>query len=67
MLARKTLNHNDPRCLCGKPLGAELDPGEEAAIASARRLNSTLLIVNDIAGRGLARRMDLTITGTQRF
>jgi predicted nucleic acid-binding protein len=47
-----------------KLLGAELDPGEAAAIALARRLNSDLLIVDDMAGRRLARRLGLSITGT---
>ena len=47
-----------------KLLLAELDPGEAAAIALARRLNSNLLIVDDMAGRRLARRLGLTITGT---
>ena len=47
-----------------KLLGAELDPGEAAAIALARRLNSDLLILDDMAGRRLAQRLGLTITGT---
>ncbi|MGB5735786.1 MAG: hypothetical protein WBM40_15230, partial [Thiohalocapsa sp.] len=35
-----------------------------AAIALAYRLNSPLLIVDDMAGRRLAKRLGLTITGT---
>jgi predicted nucleic acid-binding protein len=38
-----------------KLLGAELDPGEAAAIALARRLNSDLLILDDMAGRRLSK------------
>jgi predicted nucleic acid-binding protein len=45
-------------------LVAELDPGEAAAIALARRLNSDLLIIDDLAARRVARRLGLTITGT---
>lgn len=45
-------------------LMAEVDRGEAAAIALARRLNSELLIVDDMAGRRFARRLGLTITGT---
>jgi predicted nucleic acid-binding protein len=45
-------------------LRAEIDPGESAAIALARRINSDLLIVDDMAGRRLAQRMGLTVTGT---
>lgn len=45
-------------------LMGEVDPGEAAVIALARRLNSELLIVDDMAGRRLARRLGLTITGT---
>lgn len=45
-------------------LSADLDPGEAAPIALGRRLNSELLIVDDMAGRRMARRLGLTITGT---
>jgi predicted nucleic acid-binding protein len=45
-------------------LMAEIDQGEAAAIALVRRLSSELLIVDDIAGRRLARRLGLAITGT---
>lgn len=45
-------------------LRAELDPGEAAAIALARRQNSNLLILDDMAGRRVARLLALTITGT---
>jgi predicted nucleic acid-binding protein len=45
-------------------LSAQVDRGEAAAIALARRLNSPLLIVDDMAGRRLAKRLGLTITGT---
>lgn len=47
-----------------KLLLAELDPGEAAAIALARRLNSTLLIVDDMTARCIAQRLGLRITGT---
>jgi hypothetical protein len=47
-----------------KLLLAELDPGEAAAIALPRRRNSNLLILDDKAGRRIARRLGLTITGT---
>lgn len=43
---------------------AEVDLGEAAAIALVQRLGSELLIIDDIAGRLLARRLGLTITGT---
>ncbi|MBK5931961.1 hypothetical protein [Halochromatium salexigens] len=43
---------------------AEVDLGEAAAIALAQRLGSELLIIDDMAGRLLARRLELTITGT---
>jgi predicted nucleic acid-binding protein len=42
----------------------KIDRGESAAIALARRINSDLLIVDDMAGRRLARRLGLAITGT---
>jgi len=45
-------------------LMAEIDLGESAAIALARRINSELLIVDDMAGRRLAQQLGLTITGT---
>jgi len=45
-------------------LTEELDPGEAAAIALAKRVKSELSIVGDMAGRRLARRLGLTITGT---
>jgi predicted nucleic acid-binding protein len=45
-------------------LSAEVDRGEAAAIALARQLNSPLLILDDMAGRRLAKRLGLTITGT---
>ena len=45
-------------------LSAEVDRGEAAAITLARQLNSSLLIVDDMAGRHLAKRLGLTITGT---
>ncbi len=45
-------------------LSAEVDRGEAAAIALARRLDSPLLIVDDMAGRRLATRLGLKITGT---
>jgi predicted nucleic acid-binding protein len=47
-----------------KLLTEELDPGEAAAIALAKRVNSELLIVDDMVGRRLARRLGLAITGT---
>lgn len=43
---------------------AEVDLGEAAAIALAQRLGSELLIIDDMAGRRLARRLGLAITGT---
>ena len=45
-------------------LVAELDPGEAAAIALAHRIDSKLLIVDDMAGRRVARRLGLTVIGT---
>jgi predicted nucleic acid-binding protein len=45
-------------------LSADVDCGEAAAIALAKRCNSPLLIVDDMAGRRLAKRLGLTITGT---
>lgn len=42
----------------------EVDAGEAAAIALARHNDSELLIIDDMAGRRLARRLGLTITGT---
>jgi len=47
-----------------KVLATELDPGEAAAIALALRLDSDLLIIDDMAGRRVARRLGLAITGT---
>lgn len=46
------------------PLLADLDPGEAAVIALGRRLNSELLIVDDLAGRRMAGRLGLAVTGT---
>jgi hypothetical protein len=43
---------------------AEVDRGEAAAIALAHRVGSKLLIIDDMAGRSLARRLELAITGT---
>jgi predicted nucleic acid-binding protein len=43
---------------------AEVDPGEAAAIALARCSGSDLLIIDDMAGRRLAQRLGLSITGT---
>ncbi|EIC22835.1 putative nucleic acid-binding protein [Thiorhodovibrio frisius] len=45
-------------------LTAEIDPGEAAAIALARRIGSELLIMDDQAGRRFAQRVGLTVTGT---
>lgn len=45
-------------------LTTEVDVGEAAAIALASRLGADLSIVDDMAGRRLARRLGLTITGT---
>lgn len=42
----------------------EVDAGEAAAIALARHHSSELLIIDDMAGRRLARRLGLSITGT---
>jgi predicted nucleic acid-binding protein len=45
-------------------LAQEVDAGEAAAIALARYHDSELLIIDDMAGRRLARRLGLTMTGT---
>lgn len=45
-------------------LSAEIDPGEAAAIALARRIRSELLIIDDQAGRRFAQRLGLKVTGT---
>jgi predicted nucleic acid-binding protein len=45
-------------------LAQEVDAGEAAAIGLARHHNSELLIIDDMAGRRLARRLGLTMTGT---
>ncbi len=42
----------------------ELDAGEAAAIALAQEHGSDLLIIDDMAGRRLARKLGLRITGT---
>ena len=43
---------------------AEVDLGEAAAIALARRTDCDLLIIDDMAGRRLARRLRVPVTGT---
>lgn len=45
-------------------LSEEVDSGEAAAIATASRNQARLLIIDDMAGRRLAQRLKLTITGT---
>jgi predicted nucleic acid-binding protein len=45
-------------------LTSEVDRGEAAAIALARQVSSELLIIDDMAGRRLAQKLGLTITGT---
>ncbi len=42
----------------------EVDAGEAAAIGLERRHGSELLMIEDMAGRRLARRLGLSITGT---
>lgn len=45
-------------------LEAEVDAGEAAAIALALQTKSDLLIIDDLAGRRSASRLNLNITGT---
>jgi uncharacterized protein len=42
----------------------ELDLGERAAIALAKRIEAELLLIDEIAGREEARRRSLRVTGT---
>lgn len=45
-------------------LAAAVDKGEASAIALALEMTDCLLIIDDLKGRKLARRLGLTITGT---
>lgn len=45
-------------------LAAEVDAGEAAAIALSQQVNADLLLIDDMAGRRLAQRLGLKITGT---
>ena len=45
-------------------LSLEVDPGEASAIAMAAEYQPSLLIIDDLKGRKLAKRLNLAITGT---
>jgi predicted nucleic acid-binding protein len=47
-----------------KAIAAEVDKGEASAISLALELQPSLLIIDDLKGRKLAHRLNLTFTGT---
>lgn len=45
-------------------MGTTLDPGESEAIALAKQTQADILIMDETAGRAMARKLGITVTGT---
>lgn len=55
--------HRSPKSVSPPDWPDPLDDGETKAIQLARELSADLLLMEEAAGRAVARRLDLTVTG----